>query len=241
MLKKIILIFIFLTFSILFPVTASWLSSAESAFKSAASSAYSATKSAASGALGAAETVAKTAVQVGLQGAAQLEYCRTMAAIPGGVNSLEYQSQCCNMAFVCQQMMMSNPQVSVDPYCATVSGMGQMMGPWGGTTSPFIPGVNTTATPTNTDPSKVGWSVAAPPPYGFTMGVGAYGVPPTTAAGAGALLASTAISSLFNRFLGGGGGSSGYPAGYGGNGYYGGGGLPPGPQVYSANSLDGDL
>lgn len=237
MLKKIILIVAFLTFSILLPVTASWLSSAESAFKSAGS----AVESAASGAASAVGSTLKSAGSIGLQAAAQLEYCRTMAAIPGGVNSLEYQSQCGNMAFTCQQMMMSNPQVGVDPYCATVSGMGRMMGPWGGATSSFIPGVNTTATPTNTDPNKVGWSVPAPPPYGYTMGMGAYGVPPTTAAGVGALLASTTISSLFNKFLGG-GTNSGYQTGYGGGGYYGGGAVPPGQQTtYSANSLDDDL
>lgn len=241
MLKKIILTFTFLTFSIQSPTFSSWLSSAENAFKSAGSSAFHAAEGAASGAANAAKGALQAAGSVGLQAAAQLQFCRTLASVPGGVNSLQYQSQCGNMAFVCQQMMLSNPQIGVDPYCATVSGFGQMTGPWGGNTAPFIPGVNSSTTPTNADPSTIGWSVPAPPPYGFAMGFGAYGVPPTSAAGVGALV----VSSLFNKFFGGssnnsgGYGSSYGNGGYGGYGYPGGGYGPSSSGSGFLNSVEG--
>ena len=76
-----------------------------------------------------------------------------------------------------------------------------MVGPWGGTTSPFAGGINPTSTPQNSDPSKMGWSVPAPPPYGLTMGGmggGAYGISGGGAAGFGALIADQLIGSSFS-------------------------------------------
>ena len=155
-----------------------------------------------------------------LEASAQLDYCRNIAAIPGGVSTYEYQRNCGNMTFVCQQVALSNPQASMDPYCATVSGMGQMTGPWGGTTSAFIPTVNTNATPANTDPNKVGWSVPPPPPYGLAMamGTGGYGVTPTGSANFSSMLSSRIVSNFF------GGNGQGYGRG----------------RRYSASSFDND-
>jgi hypothetical protein len=237
--KKIILTYLFPAIIICTSSQASWLSSAASALKSAGASVVNTVGDAASGAVHAVENVAGAAASVGLGASAQLSYCRQIASVPGGVNTAEYQAQCGNMAFVCQQLRMTNPQVAVDPYCATVSGMGQMMGPWGGATSTFMPGINTAATPANTDPNKVGWSTPAPPPYGFTMGMGAYGVSPMNASGVGALLATSVISRLFGSSSGPGGM---YGGGFGGGGYGGGGmyGQPSagGPTTYSADYLD---
>ncbi|HCI49048.1 MAG: hypothetical protein A2621_03235 [Alphaproteobacteria bacterium RIFCSPHIGHO2_01_FULL_41_14] len=198
--KFVLLIVMLVTLFVSVPSHTNWLDSAKNALKGLGSG----LKDLGSGILHGA------AGQLG-GGAAQLSYCRNMASVPGGMMSAEYQTQCSNMAFVCQQLMATTPSIAMDPYCATVSGRGQMMGPWGGSMGSFLPGVNTGGTPANADPNKVGWSVPPPPPYGFMMGGGAYGVTPGGAAGIGALLGAGVI----NRFFGGGGyGGSG--GGYGG-------------------------
>lgn len=242
MLKKFILLSLVSTFFVFLSAEANWLSSAANALKSAGSSAVHAAEGVASGAANAVAGIASTAASVGLGAAAQLSYCRQIASVPGGTMSAEYQMQCGNMAFVCQQLRMTNPQVAVDPYCATVSGMGQMMGPWGGATSSFTPGYTSPATtPTNTDPTTVGWSVPAPPPYGFGMGTGAYGVSPLTASGLGSLLAGSVISKLFGGGGGFGGTTGGYPGGSFGGGGYPSGSLGGGSIGQDIASLEGDL
>ena len=204
-----------------------WLSSAGDAFKSVASTAGGIASGAAKEALNIGATSLATGGQVSPGAVAELDFCRRLASIPGGTMSLEYQRRCGNMAMVCQQVRTLNPNATMDPYCATVSGYGKMKTPWNGSISPMIAGVNTTSTPQNTDPAKIGWSVSPPPPFGMTMGstvpgagpVGAYGVTASGAEGLGAMIAGNMISRYTS------GGSYGYN-----NNRYG-----SGNRIYSAD------
>jgi hypothetical protein len=201
--KKILLtISLSSTFFCLF-LNASWLSSAGNALKAVGSTGVNIVSGAAQETLNVAATSLATGGAVSPTAVAQLDYCRRLASIPGGTMSLDYQRRCGNMAVTCQQVRLSNPGATMDPYCATVSGQGQMVGPWGAATSPMMGGMNTTSVPAGTDPAKIGWSVPAPPPYGMTMGAaaggyGAYGVTQQGAAGFGAMLADNMIGSMFS-------------------------------------------
>lgn len=219
MFKKSVLVCFYICFGMCFLSQAKgWLSSVGSALKSVGSTTVNSVTGVVKGVANTVDT-ALTA-NVSLEAAAQLDYCRNIAAIPGGVSTLEYQRNCGNMTFVCQQVRLSDPKAAMDPYCATVSGMGQMIGPWGGTTSAFIPTVNTNATPANTDPNKVGWSIPPPPPYGLAMGAGTggYGITPVGSAHFNSVLSSRIVSNFF------GGNGQGYGRG----------------RRYSANSLEDD-
>lgn len=212
MLKKIIPIYIVLSIVTLSVPHAGWISSVGSALKSVGSTAIKSVKDIGSETVNAVNTSLNSGVS--LEAAAQLDYCRNIAAVPGGVNTLEYQRQCGNMTFVCQQVRLSNPQASMDPYCATVSGMGQMMGPWGGTAGTFMSGVNSQPIPANTDPAKIGWSVSPPPPYGLSMGMsGAYGIPLGGSNNFSNMLATRTVSRFFNGY-GGGSNSRSYSSDY---------------------------
>ncbi|UNM06076.1 MAG: hypothetical protein H6925_06455 [Holosporaceae bacterium] len=209
-----------------FSARANWLNAAGDALKTIATTATDIVAGAATETLNVASTSLATGGAVSPGAVAELDFCRRLASIPGGTMSLEYQRRCGNMAMVCQQVRMTNPNATMDPYCATVSGYGQMVSPWGASVAPMMPGVNTSHNLQNADPSKVGWSIAPPPPFGMTMGMhgaplggsmGAYGVPPG-AEGVGPMIADNVIG----RFVS--GGSLGY------NGYSGGGG-----RVYSAD------
>jgi len=185
-------------------LNANWLSSAGDALKAVGSTGVNIISGAAKETLNVAATSLATGGMVSPTAVAQLDYCRRLAAIPGGTMSLDYQRRCGNIAITCQQVMLSNPGATMDPYCATVSGQGQMVGPWGAATSPMMGGMNTTtaSVPAGTDPAKIGWSVPAPPPYGVTMGAtagyGAYGVTQQGAEGFGAMLADNVIGGMFS-------------------------------------------
>ncbi len=210
-----------------FPTHADWLGAAGDALKSVATTATGIVGGAVTETLNVASTSLATGGTVSPGAVAELDFCRRLASIPGGTMSLEYQRRCGNMAMVCQQVRMTNPNATMDPYCATVSGYGQMVSPWGGSVAPMMPGVNTSHNLQNADPSKIGWSITPPPPFGMTMGMhgaplgesmGAYGVTPSGAEGVGSMIADNVIG----RFVS--GGSMGY------NGYGGGGG-----RIYSAD------
>lgn len=211
--------------------SANWTRDALHALGSVASTAGDVVKGAATETLNVATTSLASGGAVSPMAVAELDYCRRLAAVPGGTMSLEYQRRCGNMAFTCQQVRMMNPQATMDPYCATVSGSGQMMGPWGGTTGAMLPGINTVANSQNTDPNKIGWSVPPPPPFGMMMGgmggppqtIGSYGMMPGGASGFGGMLADSMIS----RYMSGGRISAGQYGGYGGPGGYSG-------QTYSS-------
>ena len=225
--KTITIIFsLIFSFSGRYASQASWLSAASNALKSVATTATGVVGGAVNETLHVASTSLATGGAVSPGAVAELDFCRRLASIPGGTMSLEYKRRCGNMAMVCQQVRMTNPNATMDPYCATVSGHGQMVSPWGDSVAPMIAGVNTSQNLQNTDPNKIGWSIAAPPPFGMTMGtsggagsvdssVGAYGVTPMGAAGLGAMIADNLIGGFTS------GGSMGYNAysGGGGRGY----------------------
>lgn len=119
-----------------FSTHANWLGAAGDALKSVATTATGVVGGAVTETLNVASTSLATGGVVSPGAVAELDFCRRLASIPGGTMSLEYQRRCGNMAMVCQQVRMTNPNATMDPYCATVSGYGQMVSPWGALSPP---------------------------------------------------------------------------------------------------------